>query len=83
MKQSKLFTVNLRDLLHALLMSIIGVIILWAQEVFIPSLQIPIEVKTMILLSLSYLSKKFFQKSHEEKIQSLDGDGAGVPSKGL
>lgn len=60
MKQSKFLSLNRRDLARALLVSVLAATFEFVQNTFIPALNIPPEVKTMLVMATAYLSKNFF-----------------------
>ena len=60
MKQSKFLSLNWRDLARALLVSVLAVFVDFLQKTFIPALDIPAEVKTMLVMGTAYLSKNLF-----------------------
>lgn len=62
MKQSNFLSLGWRDLLRGFLLALIAFVLNWLQVTFIPALDVPAEVKTMILAGLAYLAKNLFTK---------------------
>ena len=79
MKQSKFLSLGWRDLLRALVVSLLAVIVQFLQETFIPALNIPVELKTMLIMAIAYLSKNFATKPDQLNVFA-DGDigGGGI-----
>lgn len=68
MKQSEFLSLGWRDLLRGFLMGLIAFAITWIQEAFIPALNLPVEVKTMLISFAAYLGKNLFTKPDVKKI---------------
>lgn len=68
MKQSKFLSLGWRDLLRGFLMGLIAFSITWIQEAFVPALNLPVEVKTMLIAFAAYLGKNLFTKPDVQKI---------------
>lgn len=64
MKQSNFLSLNWRDLLRAFVVALITFLLDFAENVFLPSLNIPLEVKALI----AYLLKNAFTKPDAQKI---------------
>ena len=67
MKQSNFLSLNWLDLGKGAIVAVIVFLLNFAQETWIPTLNISPDVKTMILAGLAYLAKNFFTKSDEQK----------------
>ena len=78
MKQSNFKSLNLRDLLHVLGVTVGAVLLNYAQEVLLPSLSIDPSLKGFIAMALMYLGKKFFQKPTETKFISASDEIVGT-----
>jgi hypothetical protein len=80
MKQSNFLSLNWRDLLRGLLLSLIAFLFNWLQVTFVPTLDVSPEVKTMILAGLAYLVKNLFTPADKAKsniVGDRPGDGGG------
>lgn len=62
MKQSNFLSLGWRDLARAFATAAIAFILQFLQDTLIPSLNLPIGVKTMIITGIAYLSKNLFTK---------------------
>lgn len=60
MKQSNFLSLNWLDLGKAILVAVISLLLNFAQEVFIPSLNISPEIKMFCIAGIGYLIKNFF-----------------------
>ncbi len=67
MKQSKFLSLGWRDLARTLVVGLIAFLLQFVQDTFIPSLNLPLEVKTMLIAGIAYLSKNLFTKPDTEK----------------
>ena len=77
MKQSNFKSLNLRDLLHVLGVTVGGVLLNYVQETLLPSLNIDPTLKGLISFGIVYLAKKFFQKPTETKFISATDELIG------
>jgi len=68
MKTSNFLSLNWLDLGKAVLMVVIVAVLNWAQNTFIPSLDISPEIKVLIVTAIGYLIKNFFTPNKAEKI---------------
>lgn len=64
MKQSNFLSLGWRDLLRGFLIGLIAFALTWLQEAFIPALNLPMEVKTMLIAFAAYLGKNLFTKPY-------------------
>lgn len=62
MKPSKFLSLNWLDLAKAFLVALLAFLVNFLQETFIPSLNIPTEVKLMLVTTVGYLVKNLFTK---------------------
>lgn len=83
MKTSGFLTINWLDLGKGAIVAILVFLLNFAQETWIPSLNIDPAIKLLIITLIGYLIKNFFTKSKEEKEVQLNGGGAGTPNKPL
>jgi len=67
MKQSNFLSLNWRDMARALLVAVLAVFFDFLQKTFIPALDIPAEIKTMLVMGTAYLSKNFFTPADIQK----------------
>jgi hypothetical protein len=65
MKESKFLSLNWLDLAKAFLVALIVLILQFAQETFIPALNISPEMKVFLITTIGYLVKNFFTKPKE------------------
>jgi len=74
MKTSKLGLLDWKDLVKGVLVAILAFLANWAQNTFIPSLNISPEVKVMLVAGVAYLTKNWLTPQSEvSNIQFLGG----------
>jgi hypothetical protein len=72
MKTSKFGALNWSDLAKGLLVAVLAFLANWAQETFIPSLNLSPDLKVMLIGAVAYLVKNFLTPQQEVKsIQSI------------
>jgi len=74
MKQSKFLSLNFRDLLHVFLVALGAFLLNFAQETFIPSLDVSPEIKIGLTWVIAYIGKKFFEKPKEKIVGDRPND---------
>lgn len=67
MKTSNFLSLNWRDLAKGAIVAVIVFLLNFAQETWIPSLNITPEAKIMLVTLIGYLLKNFFTKPVEKK----------------
>jgi hypothetical protein len=72
MKTSKFGQLDLNDLLKGLLVAVLAFLANWAQETFIPSLNVSPDLKVMLIGGVAYLVKNWLTPQKEiTDIQSI------------
>jgi len=71
MKQSEYKSLNWRDLLRNFALAFIAFALTFAQDVLLPSLNIPMEIRLPINYFIAYLIKNYFSKP---SVNSIVGD---------
>jgi len=74
MKTSKFGLLDWKDLGKGILVAILAYLANWAQNTFIPSLNVSSEVKVMLITGIAYLIKNWLTPQNEvTQIQGLGG----------
>jgi hypothetical protein len=65
MKTSKFLQLNWNDLLKGMAVSVLAFLANWAQQTFIPSLDLSPDVKVMLVTGIAYLVKNWLTPEKE------------------
>lgn len=79
MKKSDFLSLNWLDLGKGVILAVIVFLLNYAQETFIPSLNISPEIKLLLITGVGYLIKNFFTKSESNDSQFIGGGGIQNP----
>lgn len=66
MKQSKFLSLNWNDIFKSFIVAFLTFLAYFLQDVILPSLNIPTELKVMFSTAIGYLVKNFLTPSKEE-----------------